>query len=972
MFRSRESRSRLASAGNSAVSGAERLLRFTASLGSITMRCASRVHGLVLVAGSVAAVNAAAIAPPTSQTEQPASNCQSSWLSTFGGGPGTNDLVESFVAFDDGSGPSLFVGGQFTGAGGAAANGIAKWNGTYWSALGSGMTAMSPSTASVRALAVFDDGHGSALYAGGVFATAGGVGTNSIAKWNGSSWSDVGGGMNSGSIVFALAVFDDGSGSALYAAGNFTTAGGVAASRVAKWNGTTWSPLGSGMNGDIRSLAVFDDGSGPAMYAGGSFTVAGGHGTNRIAEWNGSSWSNLGSGIGAGQGEVDALAVFDDGSGPALYAGGGFIYAGGAPANEIAKWNGSSWSTLGAGITAGGGVSSLTVFDDGSGSALYAGGGFTTVDSVSANHIAKWNGSSWSALGSGVVGAYPYDVGALAVFDDGSAPALYAGGSFTSAGGVAASHIAKWNGSSWSVLGNGLNNPVYALTVFDDGSGSALYAGGAFTSAGGVATNSIAKWNGSSWSALGVGMNGYVFALTVFDGGSGPALYAAGSFSTAGGIAVSGVAKWDGSSWSALGSGMDGGVFALMAFDDGSGPALYAGGHFTSANGIAANSIAKWNGSAWSPLGTGVEMLYTVRAFAVFDDGSGPALYAGGTFLTAGGVPASHIAKWDGSIWSPLASGTNDEVDALTVFDDGSGAALFAGGFFNIAGGVTVNRIAKWNGSSWTPLASGMQSFDSHVYVLTTFDDGGHLALYAGGTFTNASGVAANNIAKWNGSSWSAVGNGMNDAVDALHEWDDGQGPALYAAGVFSSCMDSGDGYIAKRGNLPGCGMPGSSLCEPGAGAVIACPCGNAPAGSGLGCNNSSNTGGAALAATGIARLSFDTVAFTTSGEKPTATSIVLQGTSTSSSGVVLGQGVLCASGGLKRLYVKNALGGSITAPSGTDLHVHARSAQLGDTIAPGTHRYYGVYYRDPNVLGGCPAASTFNITQQLDVVWAQ
>jgi hypothetical protein len=70
-------------------------------------------------------------------------------------------------------------------------------------------------------------------------------------------------------------------------------------------------------------------------------------------------------------------------------------------------------------------------------------------------------------------------------------------------------------------------------------------------------------------------------------------------------------------------------------------------------------------------------------------------------------------------------------------------------------------------------------------------------------------------------------------------------------------------------------------------------------------------------------------------------------------------------------LYVKNASSGSITAPQGTDLHVHARSAELGDAIAPGTHRYYGVYYRDPIVLGGCPGASTFNVTQQLDVLWA-
>jgi hypothetical protein len=114
-----------------------------------------------------------------------------------------------------------------------------------------------------------------------------------------------------------------------------------------------------------------------------------------------------------------------------------------------------------------------------------------------ANYIAQWNGSSWSALGSGMNS----DVYALAV----SGSTLYAGGDFTTAGGSAANYIAQWNGSSWSALGSGMMNPyVYALAV----SGSTLYAGGYFTTAGGGAANYIAQWNGSSWSALGSGMNG--------------------------------------------------------------------------------------------------------------------------------------------------------------------------------------------------------------------------------------------------------------------------------------------------------------------------------------------------------------------------------------------------------------------------------------------------------------------------------
>jgi hypothetical protein len=142
----------------------------------------------------------------------------------------------------------------------------------------------------------------------------------------------------------------------------------------------------------------------------------------------------------------------------------------------------------------GGNGIAFTTFDDGGGTALYATGDFTGACGVAANHIAKWDGRKWSALGTGL----DDPAGALAVFDDGSGSALYAGGWFTTAGGVAAAQIARWDGATWSALGNGMNQSVHALAVIDDGNGPALYAGGWFTTAGGVAANHVAKWDGSS------------------------------------------------------------------------------------------------------------------------------------------------------------------------------------------------------------------------------------------------------------------------------------------------------------------------------------------------------------------------------------------------------------------------------------------------------------------------------------------
>jgi hypothetical protein len=115
-----------------------------------------------------------------------------------------------------------------------------------------------------------------------------------------------------------------------------------------------------------------------------------------------------------------------------------------------------------------------------------------------------------------------------------------------------------------------------------------------------------------------------------------------------------------------------------------------------------------------------------------------------------------------------------------------------------------------------------------------------------------------------------------------------------------------------------------------------------------------------------------DSLVFTTSGEKPTATSVLLQGR-TSPTGAVYGQGVRCVGGTLKRLFTKTAVGGSITVPnfSAGDPTVSARSAAKADVIQPGQSRWYLVYYRDPTVLGGCPASSTFNTTQTGRIDWS-
>jgi hypothetical protein len=290
--------------------------------------------------------------------------------------------------------------------------------------------------------------------------------------------------------VYTLAVFDDGSGPALFAGGQFGTAGGTAVSRLARWNGTSWSIVGTATWGEVRALAVYDDGGGPALFA------AGNSGGSRVRRWNGSTWTSVG---GAFDSSIDVLYGFDEGGGPALYAGGHFTTAAGTPASRLARRVGGSWVPLGAGMD--NYVTSMAAFDGGSGPSLYVGGAFFNADGVIVNQIARWTGSTFASVAGGTAGPNPW-VQSLHVFNDGSGAALYVGGYFSTIGGVGASGIARWKGAAWSAVGGGVAHSTFvpfvnAMTTLTNISGSSLLMGGLFESAGGQTVGNVAAWRRS-------------------------------------------------------------------------------------------------------------------------------------------------------------------------------------------------------------------------------------------------------------------------------------------------------------------------------------------------------------------------------------------------------------------------------------------------------------------------------------------
>jgi trimeric autotransporter adhesin len=691
----------------------------------------------------------------------------------------------AMLTHDDGSGPAMYVGGDFTDFGPEAADGIGRFDGTTFRAVGGGIAG------TVRAMAEFDDGSGAGpcLYVTGYFTSAGGLPVQHIARWDGQTWSALGAGIGGAGTV--LHVWDDGSGPALFVGGDFFSAGGQPAARFAKWDGQVWTAIG-GFNGEPLAMAAWDDGSGAALYIGGSFDNVNGMTAYRIVRWNGTTFSKLTSTT--CNGSIHALTVFDDGSGPALWAGGDFTELGGFYNRfRIARWNGATWLESGYfEITAGGptcSIERLLIWNEGSGNRLYAVGAFDKANGAPAGCAAVRQGSSWVPLGTGVATR----VLAAATFDDGGGESLCVGGMISKVAGRDAANAARWRNGAWASFGSGhgLGHYARSMTVADLGTGDALYVGGYFSSSASLAgMTAIGRWDGTGWSQLGSGLPGIPFALRAHDDGSGPALYAGGTFTTLGsGPPGRHISRWNGSAWSPVGTGFDANVTALEVFDsDGAGPSparLIAGGWFTPSSSYGQNleHIGAWNGTAWQPLNQGL-FGGDVSALAAADLGSGPRLFAAGGFNIAGVIPVQGIASWDGAHWAAVGGGVQGAIWTMTVFDDGTGTALYVAGLISNAGGAPVQNVARWNGTQWSAVGAGLTDW---VRTLRVYDDGSGAGprLHAGGYFRTAQGAVADRLARWNGQTWDPVVT-LDDEVETSAVFAPAGQPArLFLGGEF-------------------------------------------------------------------------------------------------------------------------------------------------------------------------------------------
>jgi hypothetical protein len=240
-----------------------------------------------------------------------------------------------------------------------------------------------------------------------------------------------------------------------------------------------------------------------------------------------------------------------------------------------------------AGGAANGAVYAIAVAADGS---VYAAGGFTTIGGVAANRIAKWNGTAWSALSTGLNG----NCFTLCIASNG---VLYAGGDFTTAGGVTVNRIARWDGTQWRTISfpatatAGLNNTVYSIVNWIDG--VTLYVGGTFTN-GTTAQRYFRTLDINTNITGDVPGNDLVATTTVYALAVNPKtgdVYVGGSLS-----GLYGIRCYRGVGWQNIQSSIDGTVRALAV--DAAGY-VWVGGDFTQVNGVPGRYLIIWQGTIW-------------------------------------------------------------------------------------------------------------------------------------------------------------------------------------------------------------------------------------------------------------------------------------------------------------------------------------------------------------------------------------
>ncbi|RYD89222.1 MAG: hypothetical protein EOP50_17845, partial [Sphingobacteriales bacterium] len=350
-----------------------------------------------------------------------------------------------------------------------------------------------------------------------------------------------------------------------------------------------------------------------------------------------------------------------------ILIGGFFDSVAGQRLPHVARYNISTqtWQPLGTGVGNDNGTDGPVrdiIYNMGT---YYLAGEFDHAGTVVANNIAIYNFAGFQPVGLGadnIVRGMGFD----------SMGKLVVGGSFMTAGDSVSYGLAKVDFDPmdmstppvWKALTPGKHNGSDGFISKAIVANGELYVCGTFSWLGTEQHRNIAKWDGTKWVALADGIQGFVNDIIWYNN----QLYAGGYFAVQQGTIYSPlIARWDGDEWLAVGQGIGGSVASQVTALETDGQSLFVAGYELSeaanSNGtvININNIARWDGTQWHQVGTGIGAGSIVQDLQ-WHDGS---MYASGSFTLAGGQTVANIAKWDGVNWSALGAGINGMVYSL-------------------------------------------------------------------------------------------------------------------------------------------------------------------------------------------------------------------------------------------------------------------------------------------------------------------
>jgi hypothetical protein len=658
------------------------------------------------------------------------------WWDGFGL-PITDGRVNTAINYNG----SLVIAGSFTRIGDVHVDNIARWSETGWVPLGIGIIG------TVNCLAIYQGD----LVAGGGFWDPD-VGQESVLRWDGSSWSNLGEGLREvNTTVVSLASHGDTLVAARDAWHEYHYPIPPGSQKepawpylVNLWNGSEWVDL-QGANGGITSLAFFDGG----LFAGGAFDSLGGLPAGNIGRWDGDSWSEVGGGLSSSS-FVAAMCVHSG----ELVLGGTIDLVGSVGQENVVTWNGAQWGALG-GLPA---VSTLLS----TGQALFAGG---------SGIVAHWNGLSWElsppleGVPSSIadVGDYIVVAGPVAFADEGNTATV-------------ALSVARLSDGVWAPLMpvgdgmRGLTHPEGNVWVESLAAHRGhIIAAGHFQFAGAppgwAKVDGMAEWTGTGWAPFPrpQGLD-YVYLLLSEE----DTLYAAGWSIVYPPVAPA-IWHYDGTAWTGLGA--PAGLVNAMTTYRGSLVAAFG-------DPDAGLSVRLWTGSEWEDIGHGEDFYYPLIQSMVEWDGK---LVVAGRFTSINGVPLSNIAAWNGSVWEPIGPG-------LPSPPNRPGAALRSLGVADgrlAVSGDAINGVAYWSGVAWEPLGQ----LNDPAYLL---ESGPHL--FATGYRYNNDLSLSHWVARWQQDSWVELGSGTNSWVACVAAL----GNSVYMGGGFSEAGGKASYAVAR------------------------------------------------------------------------------------------------------------------------------------------------------------------------------